>query len=93
MWLIAVTLRRRHCQALAGTLLYNISKTLAGTLLYNISKALAGTLVYNIFKALLGRLGAWIESEMSGVVSSLGGLDAEQQCKYIAHIRLPWSIG
>ena len=28
MWLIAVTLRRRHCQALAGTLLYNISKAL-----------------------------------------------------------------
>ena len=71
MWLIAVTLRRRHCQ------------TLAGTLLYNISKPLAGTLVYNISRALLGRLGAWMESEMSGVVSSLGGLDAEQQCKYI----------
>ena len=49
MWLIAVTLRRRHCQALVGTLLYNISKALAG------------------------RLGAWMESEMSGVVSSLDG--------------------
>ena len=59
MWLIAVTLRHRHCQALAGTLVYNISKALAG------------------------RLSAWMESEMSGVVSSLGGLDAEQQCKYI----------
>ena len=59
MWLIAVTLRHRHCQALVGTLQYNISKALAG------------------------RLGAWMESEMSGVVSSLGGLDAEQQWKYI----------
>ena len=62
MWLIAVTLRRRHWQALAGTLLYNISKALAG------------------------RLGAWMESEMSGVVSSLGGLDAEQQWKYICNL-------
>ena len=74
MWLIAVTLRRRHCQALAGTLLYNISKALTGTLLYNISKALAG------------RLGAWMESEMSGVVSSPGNLDAEQQWKYICNL-------
>ena len=47
------------------------------------TQALAGTLVYNISKPLAGRLGAWMESEMSGVVSSLGGLDAEQQCKYI----------
>ena len=59
------------------------TQALPGTLLHNISKALAGTLVYNISRALLGRLGAWMESEMSGVVSSPGGLDAEQQCKYI----------
>ena len=59
------------------------TQALPGTLVHNISKALAGTLVYNISRALLGRLGAWMESEMSGVVSSLGDLDAEQQCKYI----------